>query len=143
MPFSIVVRSNDIPEVKKRMIERATNAARDSAHSAQSFGEAIAPRLTGAFAASLYVSGPGNESDYGRAVSQALQLRPNAPIVGEIKQDAIGANPNAITAVLASAVEYATYLEEGTAYLAPRPTLRPAIETNRPGFLDAMMRVAD
>jgi hypothetical protein len=46
-------------------------------------------------------------------------------------------------AVVGSAVKYSIFLEDGTRYMAPRPTFRPAIEATRERFVAGMKTVAD
>jgi hypothetical protein len=45
--------------------------------------------------------------------------------------------------IVASAVEYSLYLEDGTVYMAPRPTLRTANLAAEQKFKSDMSQVAD
>lgn len=153
MGISIIIRRNDTPRVMASIKDKQRKAARDNAHTMRDFAKAIAPVKTGAFRASLYVNGPNNESDYATSVAAALRLNPKAGIVPEQR----AAQPDSSTggfrdqfgqfsqeeAIVAPAVVYGLYLEEGTVHMAPRPTLMQAAIATRTPFIGAMSKVAD
>lgn len=153
MPFSITVRVNRINQVQASITSRNQDTARDSAEFMRNYARAIAPVRTGAFQASLYVNGPGNSSDYAERAGAAVLDNPQARIIPEIRAADVDTGVGQLRnnrgqfslaeAIVASAVEYSVFLEEGTRYMAPRPTLRPAAEATRTVFADAMARVAD
>lgn len=125
----------------------------ESAEYMRDYAASIAPRQTGAFAASLYVNAHGGLSDYALHAAAALLHNPKAHIIPEMSaaqvDPVVGQLRNSLgqfslpEAIVGSAVEYSLYLEEGTRYMAPRPTLRPAAEATRQRFADAMKHVAD
>lgn len=155
MPITLIVRRNDIPNVKARIADKNVDAVRDNAHFMRDYAQSIAPVRTGAFRASLYVNfqGEQTESDYGQAAARALQLNPRARIVPEQQAALLDQNVNRFRnplgqftqpeAVVSSAVEYALYLEEGTVHNSPRPTLRQAALATEPRFKTDMGKVAD
>lgn len=152
MPITVSVRRNDIPRVQASIKDRSETAVRDSAHFMRDYAQQIAPRRTGAFAASLYVNGPGQESDYSSRVAQAKGLNSSANIVPELRAaqvDTGGRTRNSLgqfsqpEAIVSPAVEYGLYLEEGTVHMAPRPTLRQAALVTEPRFKADMSKVAD
>lgn len=152
MAFSVVVRKNNIPAVRTSITDRANKIVKESAEYMRSYAVGIAPRQTGAFAASLYVN-LGSFSDYAVAAGAALVRNPKAHIIPEMRAAQVDTGVGQLRnssgqfslpeAIVASAVEYSLYLEEGTRYMAPRPTLRPAAEATRQHFADAMKHVAD
>jgi HK97 gp10 family phage protein len=151
--FSVFVRVNRINQVQASITDRSKETVRDSARYMRDYAQAIAPVRTGAFRASLYVNGPDGKSDYPERAAAAAQANPRAHIIDEIKaadvDTGVGQLRNNLgqfsldEAIVASAVEYSVFLEEGTRYMAPRPTLRPAAEATRQQFADAMSHVAD
>lgn len=154
MSFTITLRKNDIPNVAKAVSDNSGDAVRDSAKYIRDYAQGIAPVKTGAFRASLYVSGPGNgESEYPEAAATAKDHNPDARIVGETKpstrfvdgvlRNSMGQFTSKWEAIIASAVEYALYLEEGTVHMSPRPTLRPAALAAEQKFKTDMSKVAD
>lgn len=153
MGFTVTVRTNRINQVQASIKDHATDAVRDSAAFMRDYAAQIAPRRTGAFAASLYVNGPGNASDYAGRAAAASQSNPHAHIIPEIKAAQVDSGLGQLRAntgqfslpeaIVASAVEYSVFLEDGTRYMAPRPTLRPAAEATRTQFAQAMSHVAD
>lgn len=153
MPFSVSVRFNKIPQVRASIAEKTIGAVRDSAHFMRDYAQTIAPVRTGAFRGSLYVNGPNGESDYGSAAAQAIRLNPAARIVPEQQaalldlgvkrfRDDLG-RFSLPQAIVAPAVEYGLFLEEGTVHMAPRPTLRPAALYAENFFKNVMSHVAD
>lgn len=144
MPITVTIRRNDIGRVRDQIKDKARAAVGDNAHYLQGYGAQIAPRQTGAFAASLYVNGPAGDSDYSQRAAEAQSRRPAAPMVGELQADSVVAPARDVdTAIVSTAVGYGILLEEGTAYMAPRPTLRQSAEVTRPRFIAAMSKVAD
>lgn len=154
MPFTVRLLRNDIPNVAKAVSNNSGDAVRDSAGYIREYARSIAPVRTGAFRQSLYVSGPGNgESDYTESAGMALSHNSAARIVPEIKpstrfvdgvlRNTMGQYAYLWEAIIASAVEYSLYLEEGTVHMAPQPTLRPAALHGEQTFLNSMKHVAD
>lgn len=153
MGFTVTVRTNRINQVQASIKDHATDAVRDSAEFMRDYAAQIAPARTGAFAASLYVNGPEGFSNYQEHASMASQRNPHARIISEIRAADVDtglgqlrANTGQFSlpeAIVASAVEYSVFLEDGTRYMAPRPTLRPAAEATRTQFAQAMSHVAD
>lgn len=155
MGITVQVRRNLIPNVKARITERSVEQVRDNAHFMRDYAQSIAPVLTGAFKGSIYanISAPAEESGYFDAVARALVLRPGAPIVPEQRaatmDSNVGRNRNTDgqftlpEAIVASAVEYSVYLEDGTVHMAPRPTFRQAALVTELRFRSGMSTVAD
>lgn len=153
MAISFTVRTDKIGRVQASIQDNAKSAVKDSAVYMRDLASAIAPRRTGAFAASMYVSGPGTESDYNERAAEARDLNPEANILPEANAATVDPGVGQLRdnqgrfsrqqAIVSSAVEYALYLEEGTRYMAPQPTLHEAAEGARAVFINAMQRVAD
>lgn len=153
MAFSIVVRKNTINRLQASITDRSKETVRSSAEYMRNYAQAIAPVRTGAFRTSLYVNGPGNQTDYPERAAAAAEANPKARIIAEIRAADIDTRVGQLRnnlgqfsldeAIVASAVEYSVMLEEGTRYMAPRPTLRPAAESTRAQFAEAMTHVAD
>lgn len=153
MAFSVTVTKNKIPATKASITDKAKAIVKESAEYMRGYAASIAPKQTGAFAASIYVNGPGDSSDYVLRAAAALLHNPKAHIIPEqqaaLVDIGLGQLRNALgqfslpEAIVASAVEYSLYLEEGTRYMGARPTLRPAAEAARQQFADAMKHVAD
>jgi HK97 gp10 family phage protein len=149
----VTLRRDRLDRLIGSVASRATDQVRDNAAYLRDYASAIAPKDTGAFSQSIYVSGPGEESDYAQRANAARQLRPQAVIIDEIHPASFdtavqrfrGANGqfSQPEAVVGSAVEYSIFLEDGTRYMAPRPTFRPAVEATRERFVAAMKTVAD
>lgn len=153
MGFSISLTRNDIPQVRASIVNKSVEAVRSSAHYTQNYASVTAPRKTGAFAASIYVNGPENDSDYAQHASAAASLNPNANIMPEVKaavaDPKVGQLRDQATgqftfpqAIVSSAVEYSLYLEEGTVYMAPRPVLHAATLAAENLFKSLMSQVA-
>lgn len=153
MPLSITVRVNRINQVQASITSRSKKTVHESAQFMRDYAQAIAPVRLGAFRASLYINGPGNVSDYPERAAAAAQLNPKAHIIDEIHaadvDTGVGQLRNNLgqfsldEAIVASAVEYSVFLEEGTRYMGARPTLRPAAEATRQQFVQAMHHVVD
>jgi hypothetical protein len=151
--IKVVLKRDKLDRLIGSIATRATDQVRDNAAYLQGYASQIAPKDTGAFSQSIYVSGPGDESDYAQRASAARGLNPQAHIIGEIHPASFdtgvqrfrGANGqfSAPEAVVGSAVEYSIFLEDGTRYMAPRPTFRPAIEATHDRFVAGMKTVAD
>lgn len=141
---------NDIPRVQTSIAGKSVDAVRESVHYMRDYAQSIAPVQTGAFRSSLYVNGPGQESDYASAASKAHELRPRAVIVPELQ--AAQWDPNASRlrsnmgrftppeAIMGSAVDYSLFLEEG---VPPRPTFRQSALVAEVRFIKLMKDVAD
>lgn len=137
--------------VQASITSRAEDTVRDSAKYMRDLAEAIAPVRTGAFAASIYVNGPGDYSDYAQRAGVAAARNPKARIIPELLAARVDTRQlrnnlgqfSLPEAIVASAVEYSVFLEDGTRYMGPRPTFRPAAEGTRAQFADAMSHVAD
>lgn len=153
MPLSITVRTNRINRVQSSITERAKATVADSAKFMRDYAQGIAPVRTGAFASSIYVNGPGNVSSYSQHAAAASQLNPKAHIIPELIAAQVDTGLSRLRnnagqfslpeAIVASAVEYSVFLEDGTRYMGPRPTFRPAAEATRQQFAEAMEHVAD
>lgn len=153
MAFKVTLRRDRLDRLIASVATRATDEVRDNATYLRDYGYAIAPKDTGAFSQSLYVSGPNDESDYAERSNAARSLRPQAVIINEIRPASFnttvqrfrGPNGQFSTpeAVVGSAVEYSIFLEDGTRYMAPRPTFRPAVEATRERFIAGMKTVAN
>lgn len=153
MPFTVSVRKNLIPQVQLAIADRSTVAVRANAQAVQALCEVNSPRRTGALSASWYRNGPNGESDYGLHETAARALNPAAHIVPELQSTVAGPNGTQRDvatgkfthpqALVASAVEYSLYLEEGTVHMAPHPTLRPSALIVEKLFVADMMKVAD
>jgi hypothetical protein len=154
MAFTFSITKNLIPQLRQSIVDKSTNAVRDNAHFMQGYAGGIAPVRTGAFRVSIYVNGPDGESDYSERAGLAESANPNAHITPELQ--AATADPRANgaprdqatgrftypQAIVASAVEYSLYLEEGTWKMSPRPTFRPAALATEFRFLTDMTQVA-
>lgn len=151
MGLSIIVRTNRINMVQASITERAQDTVRDSAKYMRDYAESIAPIRTGAFAASIYVNGPGDYTDYAERAGVAAARNPKAKIIPELLAARVDTRQlrnnlgqfSLPEAIVASAVEYSVFLEDGTRFMGPRPTFRPAAEATRQQFADAMGHVAD
>lgn len=153
MPISVSIRRNDISRVQASITDRSEDVVRDNAHFMRDYAQGIAPVRTGAFRTSLYVNGPGDESDYTERASAALRLNPTARIVPELRAAYLDTGVSQLRnslgrfslseAIVSGAVEYTIFLEEGTVYMAPRPTLRQAALATEPRFKTDMSKVAD
>jgi HK97 gp10 family phage protein len=152
VPWTVTVRTNRINQVQSSIQDRNKEIVRKSAKFMRDVASSIAPVDTGAFAASIYVNGPEGESDYALRADAAASLNPKAHIISE--QQAAQATPfgparNALgqftspQALVASAVEYSVYLEDGTKFMAPRPTFRPAAAATSQVFERDMRNIAD
>src|SRR4051812_38404642 len=120
MPFVVSLTKNIIPQVRLSIVDKSTDAVRDSAHFTQSYASSIAPRRTGAFAVSIYVNGPDTESDYSEHAGHAESANPNANIVQELQAAIVDPRANRLRdaetgrftvpqAIVSSAVEYSLY----------------------------------
>ena len=153
MAFSVTVRSNKIGQLQGDIRDKAEGAVRDTANEMRDYARIIAPVLTGAFRSSLYINGPNGESDYGTAAAEAAAANPKAVIVPEQQAAQVDINVHQLRdtegrfslpqAIVASAVEYSLFLEEGTVHMAPRPTLRPAALVAEAFFRNAMTKITD
>ena len=150
--FVAVVRKNLIPTVQFAIMENTVNAVREGATFTRDTAATFAPVDTGSFQASLYVNGPDDETDYPESVTAALDLNDRVNTVDEIRATDVDPKVPTVShlgrkhhphAIVASAVEHALYLEEGTVNMAPQPTFRPAALIGEHTFKELMMRVAD
>ena len=153
MPITVTIRKNVISKLRGDIVDRTETAVRNQAHFMRDYGQSIAPVRTGAFRASLYVNGPNDESDYPAAAGAAAQKNPKARIIPELQAASFDLGAKRLRneigrfslpqAIVAPAVEYGLYLEEGTVHMAPRPTLRPAALATEQRFKSDMSKVAD
>ena len=153
MPWTVIIRKNDIPRVQASVVEKTVEAVRDSAQFMRSYAQTIAPVDTGAFRGSLYINGPNNESDYAEAVARAQDLNPRAVIVPELKAADVDPKVDQLRdnfgrfslpeAIVGSAVLHSLFLEEGTTRMGPRPTFRPAALVTENFFKDKMKKILD
>lgn len=154
MSITVTIRRNVIPQVQASICDKSEAAVRDDAHYMQGYAASIAPVQTGAFRESLYVNGPNNESDYSEHAGLASSHNPKAIIVPELRAAIVDPKLGQLRdlrtgrftfpqAIVASAVQYSLYLEEGTVHMAPRPTLRPAALVTEQRFKSDMSKVAD
>jgi HK97 gp10 family phage protein len=151
--LKVTLRRDKLDRLMATIGSSATAQVADNAAYMRDYASQIAPKDTGAFSQSIYVSGPGEDSDYAQRANAARSLNPAATIIEEIKPASFdtavqrfrGANGQFSTpeAVVGSAVEYSVFLEDGTRYMAPRPTFRPAVEATRERFVAGMKTVAD
>jgi HK97 gp10 family phage protein len=154
VPWTVSVVKNLIPQVRASIEDKSEDAARKQAEHARDSAHDNAPRRTGALAESFYVNGPKGESGYSEAAGKAADLNPKAKIVPELQasiidpklgqlRDTVTGRFTSSQAIVASAVEYSLYVEEGTVHMSPRPILRNAALTTEKLFIDAMSKVAD
>ena len=153
MPIQVIVRRNVIPQLRGDIVDRTEKTVRDQAHYMRDYAQSIAPVRTGAFRQSLYVNGPNSETDYPQSAGEAARLNPRARIIPEIQAAQLDLGVQRLRdelgrfslpqAIVAPAVEYGLYLEEGTVHMAPRPTLRPAALVTEVTFKSQMSKVAD
>lgn len=153
MPWTVTVRRNVISQLRASIVDKTEDVVRDDAHYMRDYAQKIAPVKTGAFRASLYVNGPGGESDYSQAAGAARSHNPKAKIIPEIKAATLDLGVKQLRdelgrfslpqAIVAPAVEYGLFLEDGTVHMAPRPTLRPAALATENRFKSDMSKVAD
>lgn len=153
MAFSVTVTKNRISGVQSRITDNAKAIVKSSAEYMRDYAVSIAPVDTGAFRASIYVSGPDAFTDYPEHAAAALVHNPKAHLISEFQAALVDPVVNQLRnslgqfslpeAIVASAVEYSLYLEEGTRYMGAQPTFRPASEATRQQFADAMKHVAD
>jgi hypothetical protein len=146
--ITVTVRGNIIPQVRATITDRSESAVRDNANAIQALCEVNSPRRTGALSVSWYRHGPGNESNYGLHETAARVLNPLANINPEVQIGTQKTDPDTgklvnPKAVVASAVEYSLYLEEGTVHMSPHPILRPASLIVERSFIADMSKVAD
>lgn len=153
MPFTVTLRRDRLDRLIGSVASRATAQVAENAAYLRDYASSIAPKDTGAFSQSIYVSGPGEESDYAQRANAARSLNPQAVIIDEVHPASFDSGTSRLRnsagqfsqpeAVVGSAVNYSVFLEDGTRYMAPRPTFRPAIEATRDRFVAAMKTVAD
>ena len=151
MPWTVLIRKNDIPRVQASIVDNTVEAVRDSAHFMRDYARTIAPVDTGAFRDSLYVNGPNDESDYAAAAGKAKEANPRAIIVPELKAASVDPKVDQLRdnfgrfslpeAIVGSAVMHSLFLEEGTVRMGPRPTFRPAALVAEQFFKNAMSRI--
>jgi HK97 gp10 family phage protein len=113
--FSISVKSNRIGEVSEQLRRRARDEQLACAGRIQERAQAVVPVRTGALRASIKVE---------------------TPIATDTK-------PAGMRIVIVSAnMPYAAFVEFGTRFMAARPYLRPAAESERDHYKNAIIRVA-
>jgi HK97 gp10 family phage protein len=153
MTVKVVLKRDKLDRLIGSIATRATDEVRENAAYLRDYASQIAPKDTGAFSQSIYVSGPSEESDYAQRAGAARSLNPQAHIIDEIRPALFDQNAQRFRgangqfsqpeAVVGSAVQYSIFLEDGTRYMAPQPTFRPAIEATRDRFVAGMKTVAD
>ena len=152
MPWTVTVRTNRINQVQASLTDRNKETVRKSAKFMRDVAASIAPVDTGSFAASIYVNGPDGESDYELRASAARNLNARAVIIPEIREaqaTSFGSLRNNLgqfslpEAIVASAVEHSVFLEDGTKFMAPQPTFRPAAAATSQVFERDMRTIAD
>jgi hypothetical protein len=153
VPIVAIIRKNAIPQVQGSIVEKTVDSVRDSSTFMRDAARTIAPVDTGAFRASIYINGPNDESDYAQSAANAKGLRPRANIVPELQAATLDPSVARLRdrlgrfslpeAVVSSAVEYSLYLEEGTAFMSPRPTFKNAALMTEQVFKASMSKVAD
>lgn len=153
MPIKLTLRRDRLDRLIGSVASRATDQVRDNATYLRDYAAAIAPKATGAFSQSIYVSGPGEESDYAQRSNAARGLNPQARILDEVHSAAFDGGVQRFRAasgqfsqpeaIVSSAVLYSIFLEDGTRYMAPQPTFRPAIEATRDRFIAGMKTVGN
>ncbi len=152
--FTVSIRKNLIPQVRATTEEKSKEAVRNNAHKIADYAHDIAPRRTGALKASLYVNGPEQESDYFISAAAAKTLNPEANIIPEMQaaivdpklgqlRDVATGKFTLPQAIVASAVEYWLYLEEGTVHMSAQPFLRPAALAQERPFIGEMSKIVD
>jgi hypothetical protein len=147
--FGIAVTLNmlQLTQLLGDLAPNAAAAVDGTAHSIQQLSSELAPRRTGALAASIYVSTP-NGSDYGQHESAAQSLNPEAIITQEVTpnnaQYITGPPPDsAYVDIVGVAVNYGIFNELGTYKMAPHPFLYPSVEPARDAFIASMSHIAD
>lgn len=145
MAISFTVRANRIPAVKDAIVKNSADNVAEAAASLAARASAMAPRRTGSLSASVYVSGPGNRTNYAESVGTARNLNAGVIIVDEIQPKTVDpkSSETHAVAIVAPAVLHGLFIELGTRYMAPRPFLIPAAEASGPEFTRLMGNVAD
>lgn len=140
-----VVRTNRIPQVIAHIVAATNDAVQDTAVAIQNMASQLAPRDTGALAASIYVSS-STESDYDTRVATASALNRDMIPLEEVAPEFViplaGTNTGNV-AVVGAAAHYGIFNEEGTVHMAPRPFMRPATEGASDDFQSRMSQVAN
>lgn len=145
MAISYTVRSDHIAELKTSMVKHTMDNVAQAADELAGRAIAIAPQRTGSLVQSIYVSGPGNQTDYSERASSASQRNSDAVIVDEITPKSVDSkvSEHRLVAIIAPAVLHGLFIELGTRYMAPQPFLIPAAEATMPGFVRLMGNIAD
>lgn len=145
MAITYTVRSNRIAELKSSMVKAAADDIAKAADSLAARAIAIAPQRTGSLVQSIYVSGPGNKTEYSERASAAFQRNRDAVIVNEITPKSVDpkVSERRPVAVIAPAVLHGLFIELGTRYMAPQPFLIPAAEAAFPELVRLMGNIAD
>lgn len=142
---TVIIRRNVIPQVITQIAANRTAAVDQTATAIRDRSEQTSPRDTGALASSWYTNN-GQQSDYAQRAGTAHAHNSLAVIVNEVSPEFVlslfGENTGYLT-VVGSAVAHAVYQEFGTRFSGPQPTLIPATEGEREGFIAAMSHIAD
>ncbi len=139
-----VTVTSQIPALVSSIQSKATDNVASAGKFCQNYAQLVAPKRTGALAASIYVSGPGENTTYPQAETEAVDRNPLIrEVVGEIRPQDIDdkSGPQHPVAVIAPAAPYSIFLEDGTRYMAPQPFMRPASEQTRNTFLGLMVNI--
>jgi len=143
MPVKVTLTSQ-IPALVSGIQTKATANVASAGKFCQNYAQLVAPKDTGALAASIYVSGPGDDTTYPQAESGAIDRNPLIrEVVTEIKPQEVDdkSGPQHPVAVIAPAAPYGIFQEDGTRYMAPQPFMRPAAEQTRNQFLGLMVNI--
>src|SRR6266498_1987422 len=159
----MVVEFNHFPEISKKLENALSKVVRETAMDIQARAASAAPVAAenGSFLRdSIYVTGAGMSSTYGRGVRKAGSLKANkhGVISGkriqryiarkdrQAKQEAMLFNelpppPDKTSAYVAVGATYGMYVNYGTRRMPARPFWEPAIEAARPGFDAALSAI--
>lgn len=119
-----VTAVNRLPSISRDLAARVSRVVKQTANAiTASAKERMAEPKTGRFYGSHRASAPGE--------APAIDT---GNLAGSIEVEMDGP----LTAVVTVGAEYGPFLEYGTAHIAPRPFLTPAVEEARPGFVEAV-----
>ncbi|NLE77413.1 MAG: hypothetical protein GX605_11765 [Chloroflexi bacterium] len=130
--------------VAARYAHKVEEAAKQNLREAPKFGGQpgeMGAIDTGALLNSVHVTTSWGESGYGAAASGAKTLRPEARVAEEAKPDK--PKGGGAAARVDAPMEYALYVEKGTARMPPRPYLLPALEAVRDEFTAAVRKAVE
>lgn len=142
----VVTRSNRIPLLPGRILERMRQAVDDTAADIQARASSMAPRDTGSLAASIYVNN-GDQSDYLQRVGDAVSRNRDVEILDEIDPEFViflGDRGDAsYVSVVGVAAGHGVFQELGTRFQPPHPFLLGATLVAGDEFSNRMSHVAD